>query len=157
MAETPVKNDKIEATDDNSALAEMPLDTSNPLQMIAGITAIVQGLTRITIDWTNMEDGQGFHIRFYGEGGQLLREFEAFGVITQYLQVAADYLHSPWMATVMMVGAVLFMIAQMVYNYIQETYFWVVEVQKLIHKQFWAKYHNLWIKVWKYSSFLVMK
>ena len=128
MAETPVKNANTEATDDNSALAEIPLDTSNPLQMIAGITAIVQGLTRITIDWTNMEDGQGFHIRFYGEGGQLLREFEAFGMITQYLQVAADYLHSPWMATFMMVGAVLFMIAQMVYNHIQETYFWTVEV-----------------------------
>ena len=50
-------------------------------------------------------------------------EFEAFGMVTQYLQVAADYLNSPWMATVMMVGAVLFMIAQMVYNHIQETYF----------------------------------
>ena len=109
MAETPHKSANTEATDDNSALAEMPLDTGNPLLLIAGITLLVY--------W--------FYIHFYGEDGQLLRELEAFGLITQNLQVAADYLHSPWMATVMMVGAVLFMIAKMVYNHIQETYFWV--------------------------------
>ena len=91
--------------------------------MIASITAVVQSLTRITIDWTNMQEGQGFYIRFYGEDGQLLCEFEAFGILTNYLQVVTDYLQSPWMATIIMVGAVLFLIGQMIYNYITETYF----------------------------------
>ena len=105
MAETPFKNNNIEATDDTSALAEMPLDTGNPLLLIAGITLLVY--------W--------FYIHFYGEDGQLLRELEAFGLITQNLQVAADYLHSPWMPIVMITAPVLLMIA--LYNQIQETYF----------------------------------
>ena len=112
MANIPSMNGAIDA-----------LDTTNPLQMIAGITAVVQSLTRITIDWTNMQEGQGFYIRFYGEDGQLLCEFEAFGIFTNYLQVLADYLQSPWMATIIMVGTVLFMMGQMIYNQINETYF----------------------------------
>ena len=122
MAKSPSINGAINETEDNSESSGMTLDTGNPLQMIAGITAIVQSLTRITIDWTNMQEGHGFYIRFFGEDGQLLRELEAFGLITQNLQVAADYLHSPWMATVMMVGAVLFMMGQMIYNHINDTY-----------------------------------
>ena len=125
MAKSPSINGAINETEDNSESSAMTLDTGNPLQMIAGITSIVQSVTRITIDWTYMEDGQGFYIRFFGEDGegQLLHEIDVLGLITQYLQVATDYLHSPWMATVMMVGAVLFIMGQMIYNYINETYF----------------------------------
>ena len=123
MAKSPSINGAIKETEDNSESSAMTLDTGNPLQMIAGITSIVQSVTRITIDWTYMEDGQGFYIWFSGEDGQgqLLHEIDAFGLITQYLQVAADYLHSPWMPIVMITAPVLLMIA--LYNQIQETYF----------------------------------
>ena len=45
---------------DMSAIAEVPLDTSNPLGMVATLTTIVQDLTRVTIDWTDIgQNGQG--------------------------------------------------------------------------------------------------
>ena len=65
---------------DMSAIAEVPLDTSNPLGMVATLTTIVQDLTRVTIDWTDIgQNGQGFFIRFYGTDGELLRELEVYG------------------------------------------------------------------------------
>ena len=72
MAKSPSINGAINETEDNSE--------SSIMTLIAGITLLVYWL----------------YIHFYGEDGQLLRELEAFGLITQNLQVnlqvAADRL-----------------------------------------------------------------
>ena len=38
---------------DISAIVEAPLDTINPLRMVATLAAIAQDLTKVTIDWTD--------------------------------------------------------------------------------------------------------
>ena len=91
---------------DMSAIAEVPLDTSNPLGMAATLTTIVQDLTRVTIDWTDIgQNGQGFFIRFYGTDGELLRELEVYGWTTEYLRMAIDALQSQECANVIIIGA----------------------------------------------------
>ena len=91
---------------DMSAIAEVPLDTSNPLGMVATLTTIVQDLTRVTIDWTDIgQNGQGFFIRFYGTDGELLRELEVYGWTTQYLQMAVDAIQSQECSNLILIGA----------------------------------------------------
>ena len=91
---------------DISANAEVPLDTGNPLGMVATLTSIAQDLTRVSIDWTDIgQNGQGFFIRFYGADGEMLRELEVYGWTTEYLRMAIDALQSQECANVIMIGA----------------------------------------------------
>ena len=97
---------------DISAIAEVPLDTGNPLDIgiVATLTSIAQDMTRITIDWTDIgQNGQGFFIRFYGADGELLRELEVYGWTTQYLQMALETIQSQECANIILIGAAVTM------------------------------------------------
>ena len=95
---------------DISAIAEVPLDTGNPLGMVATLTSIAHDLTRVTIDWTDIgQNGQGFFIRLYGADGEMLRELEVYGWTTEYLQMAVDTIQSQECANLILIGAALTM------------------------------------------------
>ena len=95
---------------DISAIAEVPLDTSNPLGMVATLTSIAHDLTRVTIDWTDIgQNGQGFFIRLYGADGEMLRELEVYGWTTEYLQMAVNAIQSQECANLILIGAALTM------------------------------------------------
>ena len=95
---------------DKHDIAEVPLDTGNPLGMVATLTSIAHDLTRVTIDWTDIgQNGQGFFIRFYGADGEMLRELEVYGWTTEYLQMAVEAIQSQECANLVLIGAALTM------------------------------------------------
>ena len=95
---------------DISAIAEVPLDTGNPLGMVATLTSIAQDLTRITIDWTDIgQNGQGFFIRFYGADGEMLKELEVYGWTTQYVEMAVDAIQSQECSNLILIGVAITM------------------------------------------------
>ena len=94
---------------DMSAIAEVPLDTSNPLGMVATLTTIVQDLTRVTIDWTDIgQNGQGIlHSLLWnrwrileGVGGLWLNHRHG-----HLVRMAIDALQSQECANIIMIGA----------------------------------------------------
>ena len=113
---------------DISAIAEVPLDTGNPLGMVATLTSIAQDLTRITIDWTDIgQNGQGFFIRFYGADSEMLREWEVYGWTTEYLQMAIDTIQSQECANLILIGAAFAMAIMYLKRYFcpeAQTSFW---------------------------------
>ena len=111
---------------DISAIAEVPLDTGNPLGMVATLTSIAQDLTRLTIDWTDIGQ-KGLFIRLYGADGAMLRELEVYGWTTEYLKMAVEAIHSQECANAILIGAAVTIGIMYVKRYLcpeAQTSFW---------------------------------